>query len=281
MFQPRPTFFRRILYRLRFPFHLARRPRVVARLFGPFLRHPGTALGNFRNRKAGRGAVPFPGECFGVPDPDAFLDRVARAIEDWKTGRRASRPEILWMQAYCQKPAVCACGTVSTRAGAQRRFNAECVMPPAGTGPVCGGGAPCRIGVVRRTLSGTWENLVVRQVVMTDERQMSTFWAGCLKHQARAGEPSPFVMEICPFAVWIADQALFRLRTPIGVAFHLDAESSCATYAQYLRADAGRKDRPGATPLAPGAARALEDFTARLLALAGNRLADQPGGPNG
>lgn len=278
MFQPRPTFFRRILYRLRFPFHLALRPRVVARLFGPFLRHPGTALKNFRPRRAACGGDPFPGECFGVPDPDAFLDRVALAIEDWKAGRRTSRPELLWMQAYCQKPAVCACGVASGRAAAQRRFNTTCVMAPAGNSPVCGGDAPCRIGVVRRTLSGTWENLTVRQVVMTDELQMSTFWARCLECQARTGEPSPFVMEICPFAVWIADQALFRLRTPVGIAFHLDAESSCATYAQYLRADAGRKDRPGATPLAPGAERVVELFATRLLALAGNRLADQPEG---
>ncbi|MBP7868231.1 MAG: hypothetical protein KA419_20065 [Acidobacteria bacterium] len=278
MFHFRPTFFRRVLYRLRFPFHLVRRPGVVARLLGPFLRHPGTARGNARLRKTAVTTAPFPGACFGVPGPDALLARIDRSVSDWQAGRRASKPELLWMQAYCQKPAACACGTASTRAGVQRRFNTACVIAPAGGGPVCGGAIPCRVGVVRRTLAGTWENLVVRQVVMTDELLMSSLWAECLDRQARAGEPTPFVMEICPFAVWIADQALFRLRTPLGVAFFLDAACSCTTYAQYLRADAGRKDLPGATPLDPGADRAVEDFANRVVALAGQRLAPPPAG---
>jgi hypothetical protein len=175
------------------------------------------------------------------------------------------------MQAYCQKPVRCACGpppdSPYRRAGAQRRFNEYCTLRADGTGAVCGGGT-CRIGHVA-PLTGSGPHLEIRLKIMLDERQMADLWAEMLDYQARHGFPIPFVMDVCPFALWLARRTLFQLKCPVGLAFFFAEANRCRTFAEYIRADAGRKEPPAPTVLLDAAAPAKADMLARLRAIAG------------
>lgn len=247
------------------------RPRVLAALLLPLLRHPFTAGRNaWRARRHSRDAA-F-GRCVGVASPAALLERIAGEIAAWKGGLRPHKPEVLWMFGYCQKPVRCACGEPRTRdGGVQRRFNPDCTVARRARTGICGEGGACRIGRFRAEVEGEWENLRLRSLVMLDELQMARHWRQELARQAAAGEAAPFVMEVCPLAFWIAEQALFPCRTPLGVAFFLHGDDACRGWPAYARADAGIKEPLRATRLDPVAEREAETFLAALVRLAGER----------
>ncbi|MBN2432462.1 MAG: hypothetical protein JXQ27_13380 [Acidobacteria bacterium] len=251
------------------PVYALRRLPMSLRLAIPFGQHPLTALRNVprllrRNRDA------FAGHCLGVADRSEFLAYVAGLSEAWHAGRLPRKPEVWLMQAYCQKPVRCACAPPADspyrRPGAQRRFNETCVFDAGRPGPVCDGGT-CRIGLTA-PLTGPGPYLDLRLKIMLDERQMADFWQEMLAFQARHGFPIPYVMELCPFALWLARRTLFQLKCPVGVAFFFEGAHRCRTFAEYVRADAGRKEPTAPTVLIDSAQAARDDLVRRLRVLA-------------
>ena len=245
---------------------LARLP-VTLRLLRPFLRHPLTTLRNVRFL-AVRSRDQFQGACLGVPSRTALLECLRRRRDDWRAGRRPDRPQFWIFQAYCEKPLRCACAPEAESphqvSDGQRRFNAGCVLAAAAGGRSCGAWENCRVGqAVRR-----WEDadgaIDVRVKIMLSERQMADFWEEMLEHQVRTGEPIPFVMDVCPLALWLARCSLFQLKTPVGVVFLFDSPNRCRTWAEYRSADQGRKEAAEPVGLSDASQAEKEEFLQQL-----------------
>jgi len=230
------------------PVYALRRLPMTLRLLMPFLRHPATALGNIRHL-AVRDKDNFDGTCLGTASRNAFIQRIKNLKEAWLSGALAEKPEVWILQAYCQKPTDCACGpspqSPHSKNGTQKRFNEFCVFAGKGPGPVCHEGT-CRIGQVARIADIQGNGLIIRTKIMLDEHQMADLWSDMMAVQARTGTPILFVMDVCPFALWLAKCSLFRLKTPIGLVFFLQPETRCQNFSQYTEADAG-----GKKPLSP------------------------------
>jgi len=262
------------------PLYALRRLPMSLRLAVPIARHPLTALGNMP-RLLRRDRDAFAGACLGVADRAEFLDYVAGLAASWQAGRLPRKPEVWLMQAYCQKPVRCACAppvdSPYRRPDAQRRFNETCVFDGGRSGPVCGGDT-CRIGLTAPQ-AGPGEHLDLRLKIMLDERQMADFWQQMMAFQARHGFPIPYVMELCPFALWLARRTLFQLKCPVGVAFFFTAATRCRTFADYIRADAGRKEPAAPTVLLDDARTARDELLDRLRALADSGPSPDQAGP--
>jgi hypothetical protein len=268
---------------LQLPLYAFGRLALAPRLLGPLLRHPLAALGNLRHWLV-RQRDDFNGRCLGVPSREAFVAHVAGLARRWAAGELAERPRLWVFQAYCEKPHAGACrpapGSPYTRAGAQRRFNEFCVFadrPGAGS---CGGpGGACRVGEWLGELPRSG-NVEVELKIMLDERQMADYWAEMLRHQARTGQVIPFLMDVCPLALWLAEASLFRLKTPLGIVFHFDSPNRCRDFRQYRAADGGCK--AAAEPVALGAEtrRAKAELLAKLReAVASPKLNRESGCP--
>jgi hypothetical protein len=254
------------------PFYALARLPVTLRLLRPFLRHPVVALRNLRFL-AVRPRERFHGACLGIPSRAALLECLRRRRDDWRAGRRPDRPQLWIFQAYCEKPLRCACapeGDSPYREPAgQRRFNAGCVLAAEAGGRSCGALDNCRIGqAVRR-----WEDvdgpIDVRVKTMLSERQMADFWEEMMEHQARTGEVVPFVMDVCPLALWLARCSFFQLKTPVGVVFLFESANRCRTWAEYRSADKGRKEAAEPVGLSDAGQAEKEEFLRQLQELAG------------
>ncbi len=245
---------------------LARLP-VTLRLLRPFLRHPLLTLRNLRFLAVRRGDR-FRGTCLGVPSRAALLELLRRRRDDWQAGRRPDRPQLWIFQAYCEKPLRCACAPEPAspyhEPAGQRRFNAGCVLAAESGGRSCGAVENCRVGQAVRRWEGSGGAIDIRVKIMLSERQMADFWEEMLEHQARTGEVIPFVMDVCPLALWLARCSLFRLKTPVGVVFLFDSPNRCRSWAEYRTADKGRKEAQEPVGLSDAGQAEKEEFLRQL-----------------
>lgn len=283
--------------RLRLPVYGLSRLMMACRLLVPLLRHPLTSLHNLRFRNRAGSLSDFV-KCFGFSTPGEFLAHAARQAASWRRGMIPVKPQVWLFQAYCEKPVVCACRPAAdspyVQPDAQRRFNEFCLGAgrPAGFrfngGRVDGGEATgrgggaatgsehqrgcfheCRIGTVGREFIGEGDGLDLRLKIMLSEEQMADYWSEMLAHQARTGEIIPFVMDVCPFALWLARCSLFQLKSPLGVVFLLQSENRCRTWREYRRADHGRKEAALPVTLTEEARAEKDAFLSRLASIAG------------
>ncbi len=228
------------------PLHALRRLGTTWRLLRPFLRHPFTALSNLRYTFI-RSTDAFDGTCLGIGSRREFIAHLDALKNQWVRGELSEKPRLWLFQAYCEKPLACACHPSGSSPyylhDSQKRFNEFCVFHDGRGGRICGGDQ-CRIGELARSLAGRSEWLDIELKIMLEERQMSDFWREMLHHQARTGTPIPFVMDLCPFAYWLARRSLFQLKSPLGVIFFFQSPNRCTDFTQYLVADRGRKDSP-------------------------------------
>lgn len=255
---------------LQLPVYAARRLSVALRLAAPLLRHPFTALGNLRHW-AVRQRDDFRGRCLGVPSREAFVAYVAEQARRWSAGELAEKPQLWVFQAYCEKPHAGACrpapGSPYARAGAQRRFNEFCAFADRpGTGGCGGPDTPCRVGEWLAALP-RGGHVDVRLQIMLDERQMADYWAAMLRHQARTGQVIPFIMDVCPLALWLAEVSLFRLKSPLGIVFHFHSSNRCRDFRQYRAADGGCKAANAPVTLDADTRRAKAELLEQLRAV--------------
>lgn len=245
------------------------RRAMAGRLLKSLFRHPFTALANLRFwcRSRRRGWIHY----LGVPDRNAFLAFLEQQLHDWRTGRTGERPRLRIYQAYCEKPPGCACRPSPEspyfRAGVQRRFNEFCVMrasPPAG----CRG--ECRLTEMFRLADESGNDLQIEVQVMLNEEQLADFWEDQLARQARTGQIVPFIMDVCPLALWLARCSLFQLKTPVGAVFLFSTENRCRSFTQYRQADGGQKDSDHPVRLADSTRQEKESLLAAIRQLAGN-----------
>jgi len=251
-------------FRLILPFYGLRRWRLAWPLARPLLRHPLASLANGRYAWV-RSRDPFEGRCLGVPSRQAFLDYLERLRRLREAGQLPERPLLYVFQAYCEKPVACACSSEPAsawhRPAAQRRFNAACGFRPGHTGPVCRQGeADCRIGRALEALGGMGETFDVRFRVMLGEDQMAALWEEMLEAQVRLGHPVPWIMDVCPLALWLARCSLFQLKTPVGVVFYFRSANRCLKFCDYLAADAGCKEAADPVTLGERGQREKADF---------------------
>lgn len=235
---------------LRLALHAALSPLVSLSLAAGFFRHPLAVLSNVRHCFTKKRDA-FDGDLFGVPDREAFVKLVRATAGAHAAGEIGEKPRLWLLMAYCQKPANCACGSAVAAVAkkvAQRRFNPDCAWRRSPAATSCGGG-DCVIGPQWRSRGGEYANLRVDVRVMLDERMMSRLWDSMLDFQSRSGLPQFFVMDVCPFALWVAKRSLFHLKTPVGVAFHLRHGERCESFGEYCRADRGDKRPLGSTRL--------------------------------
>ncbi len=254
---------------LQLPLYAARRLALTPRLAAPLLRHPLSALGNLRHWVV-RQRDDFNGRCYGVTSREAFVAYVAEQARRWSAGELAEKPQLWVFQAYCEKPHVGACRPAPdspyARAGAQRRFNEFCAFADRPGAGGCGGpDTPCRVGEWLGALP-RGGHVDVRLKIMLDERQMADYWAEMLRHQARTGQVIPFIMDVCPFARWLADITLFRLKSPLGIVFHFDSPNRCRDFRQYRAADGGCKAAAEPVTLSAETRRAKAELLDRLRA---------------
>ena len=240
---------------LALPVYGLKRWRLAWPLLRPLVRHPVAMLANLRHACT-RSRDAFDGSCLGVPSRRAFLDYLGRLRRLAEAGRLPERPQLWLFQAYCEKPPACACqadpAAAWYRPRAQRRFNDGCVFGAGHSGPVCRHeGGDCRVGRALEDLPGFGDIFEVKFKIMLGEDQMASFWEEMLDAQARLGHPVPWIMDVCPLALWLARCSLFQLKTPVGVVFHFRSDNRCLKFAEYLAADAGCK--PSAEPVTLGA----------------------------
>jgi hypothetical protein len=246
---------------------------MALRLLRPLLRHPAVALRNIRYL-AVRPQDRFHGVCLGAPSRAALLDCLRKRRDDWRAGRRADRPQLWIFQAYCEKPLRCACAPEADSPyrdpDSQRRFNAGCVLTGAAGGRSCGALESCRVGQAVRRWEEAGGGIDVRVKIMLSERQMADFWEEMMDHQACTGEAIPFVMDVCPMALWLARCSLFQLKTPVGVVFLFESPNRCRTWTEYQAADKGQKAASDPVALSDAGQAEKEEFLRQLEALAGS-----------
>jgi hypothetical protein len=252
------------------PYYALARLPMTLQLLRPLLRHPVVALRNLRYL-AVRPRDRFHGACLGVPSRAALIECLRLRRDDWQAGRRSDRPQLWIFQAYCEKPLRCACAPESDspylEPDGQRRFNAGCVLAVEAGGRSCGALEKCRVGQAVHRWEGADGGIDIRVKIMLSERQMADFWEEMMEHQARTGEVIPFVMDVCPLALWLARCSFFQLKTPVGVVFLFESANRCRSWAEYRSADKGRKEAAEPVGLSGAGQAEKEEFLRQLQVL--------------
>jgi len=243
-----------LIQKLFLPVYALLKPVISFKIGFAFLKHPITALKNIRYfvKKGYESPEIF---CFGVESREGFLKTLREMKENYLKGRSKTKPQVWIFQAYCEKPHKCSCSpsreSPYTISPAQKRFNEFCVFSgKSSISKACNN--TCRIGsqITQFQTEGRYIDIYFK--IMLNEKQMVDFWDEMLSYQAKTGTVIPFVMDVCPFALWLARKNLFHLKTPLGIVFLFQTENRCKTFIQYINADRGLKDAKDPVGLTKG-----------------------------